>query len=190
MEVNNNKEVITQFRPVDVVRWDAITIDISSMQTEQHLLSAIDESLGHGQTEADGRSLIIRVTLEGRGDLHQTLIKPRFIAELLEAINTTWVQQSPFVWCERMIDATSQPFNREQRLQGVDFLSDFLRLCDEARVNSEVIAEMRQLLGDIYAQGRPSQYLKDNPPSDNELLEMLTRAEQLCLAELLEEEGE
>lgn len=190
VEVNDNREVSAQFQPVDVVRWETISIDISSLRTEQHLLDAINGSLADNQAASDGRSLIVRLTLEGRGDLHKTLTRPGFIADLLESTNTTWVQRSPFVWCERIVDSTAQVFDREHRLQGMDFVSDLLRLGAEARGDDAVIAEMRKLLSDVYEQGRPGQYLRDDLPSKDEFLAILDAAEALCLSELLSEEAE
>ena len=190
VDVNEGKEVNAEFIPVDVVRWDAIRLDIGGLQTEQQLLNAIDESMAERQAASEGRSLLVRLALAGRGELHQTLSRPRFLADLLESINNNWAQHHPFVWCERIVDSTSPLFDREQRRQGVDFLSDLLRLYDEARTDQGVMAEMRQLLGGIYEQGRPSPFLKGNAPSDDELRDMLTAAEALCLAELLEQEGE
>ena len=112
------------------------------------------------------------------------------MADLLESINRTWVQQSPFVWCERIVNSTAQLFDRAQRLQGIDFLSDLLRLGDEAREDDAVMAEMCRLLSDNFGQGRLSRYLKADPPSKDEFLAILTAAEALCLSELLVEEAE
>jgi hypothetical protein len=190
VDVNEGKEVNAEFRPVDVVRWDAISIDISGLQTEQQLLNAIDESLAERQAASEDRSLLVRIALAGRGELHQTLARPQFLPEVLESINNNWARQHPFVWCERIADSTSPLFDRQRRLEGMDFISDLLRLYDEAKTDHGVIAEMRQLLSGLYEQGRPSPFLKGNAPTDDELRAMLTAAESLSLSELLQEEGE
>ena len=190
VEVSDSREVRTEFRSVDVVRWDSVDIDIGGLETDQALLNAIDERLAERQGASEGRHLVVRLSFVGRGELHSTLIRPEFIEDLLETVNSNWMRQTPFVWCERITDSTASVFDREQGLQGSDFMADLLKLSDEARGGQDAIAEMRELLSEIYDRGNSGRYLKEFIPSDEEMRELIASAEELCLTELIEEEGE
>ncbi len=190
VEVSDSGDVSTEFRPVDVVRWDAASIDIGEMLSDQHLLSMIDERLSDLQAKSDGRSLVVRLTLTGHGELHSNLVRPNYISGLLEQVNADWMRRAPFVWCERIEVSTASAFDREQRLQGADFVADLLRLSDEAQQDDGVIAEMKRLLDDLYNGGNSGRYLRNVVPTDDEIRTMIADAEELCLAELLEADEE
>jgi DNA repair exonuclease SbcCD nuclease subunit len=190
VDVSDSGQVRTDFRPVDVVRWDVIQIDIGSSETEQELLNAIHETLDACQSTADGRSLVVRMILHGRGPLHTSLNRQGFVDDLLESVNGDWAYQRPFVWCERIQAATASPFDRESRRQGTDFLGDLLRLCDELCDNTETLSEMRESLHELYIRGNAARNLREFLPTDDELRELMTRAEELCIEELLDEDSE
>jgi exonuclease SbcD len=186
VEVSDSRQVRIDFHPVDVVRWATAQIDIGLLQSDQALLDAIDDKLAVLQSAANGRASIVRLQLRGRGELHNHLARANFIDELLSLINDNWMRQSPRLWCERIEVSTAAAFDRQQRRQGTDFVSDLLRLADAARDDDAIIADLRCLLSDLYDRGQVSRYLRDHPPGDDDIRQMITEAEVLCLAALLE----
>ena len=189
VEVGDSGVVHIEFRPMDVVRWASVQIDIAGLETEGDLLGAIDDALTAHRNAANGRSLVVRIELNGRGDLHGVVTKPEFADGLRDIVNESWVHQTPFLWCERIRVSTASAFDREQRRQGADFLADLLGISDELRDDPKILAKMRELLSDIYVRGNSGRYLRDFLPSDQEIADLISSAEELCLAELLQGEG-
>ena len=189
VEIDDSRQVKRDFRPVDVVRWERLSLDISAMETEEDLLKGLDRRLEDARDQAEGRSVVARVTLSGRGALHQSLRRPEFVEQLLEGVNDDWADQSPFVWCERIENETASPFNREERLQGSDFVADLLRLCDQAKTDAELRERLRASLSDLYDHrtfGRP---LRDSVPSGEELAVLINEAEAIAV-DLLVDDGD
>lgn len=190
VEVSDARQVKVDFRPVDVVRWETVSVDIGNLQSDQDLLNAIDAKLTELQANSEGRALFVRLSLSGRGELHSHLTRPHFSNDLLDLLNTHWRRQSPLLWCERIEVSTASTFDREHLRCGVDFVADLLKLSEAAHQDDRIIAEMRDLLNDLYVEGHASRYLQDHRPTDDEIRKMITDAEALCLAELLEADDE
>ena len=69
----------------DVLRWDHVTVDVSSATTLEHATDLVRQGLTHAiEAEKDGRSLAVRVTLAGQTRLHGELFEdePRFAADV------------------------------------------------------------------------------------------------------------
>ena len=189
VEVSDSGQVRLDFRAVDVVRWALLELDISGLESDQSLLDRLREELAACQDRADGRSTLFRLVLGGRGPLHNSLIRPGFVDDLLERVNETGSQERPFLWCERIQVSTTSSFDRSQQLERTDFVGDLLRLCDESLGNPETLAEMRETLQELYGRGNSGRHLRDYLPSDDGLRDLIAGAEAICLAQLLDEDG-
>jgi DNA repair protein SbcD/Mre11 len=69
----------------DVLRWNHVTVDVSPATTLEHATDLVRQSLSHAiESEKDGRSLAVRVTLAGQTRLHGELFEdePRFAADV------------------------------------------------------------------------------------------------------------
>jgi hypothetical protein len=188
VEVSDGGQITLEFRPVDLVRWASVQIDIAGLETEEDLLGAIDDELTALRNGADGRSLVVRIELSGRGELHAAVTRTEFADGLRDVVNDSWAHQTPFMWCERIRVSTASAFDREQRRQGADFLADLLDISDDWRGDPEVLVQMRELLGEIFLRGDSGRYLRDFLPSDQDIVDLIAGAEELCLAELLHED--
>ena len=160
------------------------------METEQELLDSLDRCLEEVSERAEGCSVVARVTLSGRGALHQSLRRPEFVEQLLEGVNDDWADQSPFVWCERIENGTASPFNREERLQGSDFVADFLRLCDQAKSDAELRMRLTASLPELYGHHRFKRYLRDEEPTDEAIGAIVEEAEAIAIDLLLNGDAE
>ena len=187
VEVDDDGTVNLDFRAVDTVRWERLDIDISGMETEQGLRDRLDQSMEDALAEADGRSVVLRVTLTGRGVLHGSLRRPGFIEDILNDLNGEWAHRSPFVWCERIEDETAPPFNREERVGGSDFLAEVLKTSDSAKEDPEIQARMRDSLDDLYRHRRYSKHLCEH--SDDDLAALIEEAEAVVVDLLAGDDG-
>ena len=190
VEVDDYGAVSLDFRPVDVVRWEALEVDIGDLETEQHLLDAINHATASCAEVADGRSVVFRLELIGRGPLHGTLRRSGTVEELRERVNEQYAGAARWLWCERIHADTASPVDREQVAQREDFAGDLARLSNDLRSDPAALAKLGELLRPLYVNSNAAPYLRDNLPSEEELLELLEAAEDECLATLVGEEDE
>jgi len=187
-EVDDRGNLGLDFRPMDTVRWARLDSDIGAFQTEQELLDALHERMQDVLDGADGRSVVVRMTLTGRGELNRTLRRPNTIEDLVEEINREWAEQSPFAWCERIEEASASPFDREARLKGSDFLAEVLRTADRAKTDPELPARLGSGLSDLYQHHRFRRYLSRFAPDEEELTVLVDEAEAMAVDLLVEDE--
>ena len=187
VEVDEQRRARLDFRPMDTVRWERLELDIASFKTgktEQALIDRLHDLVQDALESADGRSLVLRITLTGRGPLHDSLNKQDFSPDaLVERINAEWTDRTPFAWCERIVNATASEFNREERLGGSDFVADMLRLRDQSRDDSELLTRLGSGLNDLYSHREHGRLLRDLDldPSEDELASMLDEAEAIAV---------
>ncbi len=77
--------VQTEFRPLDVVRWAQVEVDLTSAAHEDELLLRTHDALRAAVRDADGRLLAARMTFTGATSLHGRLKRdlPRLRAECI-----------------------------------------------------------------------------------------------------------
>ena len=183
VEVDAAGAVSLTFHATDTVRWERASIDISGMETEQDLLNEIDDAVQNLQDGAQGRSVVARITLNGRGQMNQSLRRPNAVGDILEVVNEEWAGQQPFVWCERIEDETGAAIDREVLRAGEDFLAEVLRTADLLKENPD---SFRDGLADLYEHARHRRYL--DAFTDEEIAALLDEAENLAVGLLVEED--
>ena len=190
VEVDDFGTVHLDFRAADVVRWDTLKINIGGLATEQELLDAVDARFAASAETADGRPVVCRLALTGRGPLHRWLRRPGTVDDLLERVNVQHAYGPAWVWCERVQADTALSVERERVAQREDFAGDLVRLGSELRDDPGVITELRESMRALYANSNAATYLREFLPSDDEIRRLLASAEEECLAALSAEEDE
>ena len=189
VEVDEHGAVSLDFRPTDVVRWETLSLDIGSLNTEQALLDAVSDLAEGALSEAQGRSVVARLELAGRGPLHRWLNNGDTAGDVRVRLNEQYAQRGTWLWCEGVRLATASPVNREAALRREDFVGDLLRLSTELRESGQSPDGLRELLQPLYSSRREIRdLLRDFVPSDEEIGRLLSDAEEECLAALVEEE--
>lgn len=186
VEVDDFGQVTLDFRPMDTVRWERLYVDISHMKTEQDLIDDLRQLMQDALESAAGRSVITRITLSGRGALHGFLRSPNTINNLTEEVNDRRTEQTPFAWCERIQNETATLFNRQERLEGSDFVADLLRLCNQSKTDPELLFQLRAGLSDLYDHRTFGRYLRDSIPTDEDLTALIDEAESIAVNLLVE----
>ena len=189
VEVDDHGRSKLDFRPVDIVRWEHIGIDVSDVETEQNLLDHLHERMESALASQDGRGVVARVTLSGSGVLHGSLRRSDFLEQLTDTINNDWAAGAPFVWCERIEDKTASPFDRKARLAGSDFLAEALRTADRAKGDPELLGSLRSGLSDLYEHRRFRRYLSDSVPDEAELVALVDEAEAMIVDLLIADDS-
>ena len=188
VEVDDDGAVRLDFRSVDIVRWERTVLDISQMDAEQDLIDGIHQSIDDTLNAANGASVVLRIALAGRGGLHNGLRQTGFIEDIMESINREWAKRAPFAWCERIEDETAARFNREERVEGSDFLAEVLKTGDRAKKDPGLLARLQDGLPDLYQHRLYRQHLSDHVPSGDDLSTMVDEAEAILVNLLGEDE--
>ncbi len=180
-EVEDRGNICLNFRAVDTIRWERLNLDISHYETDQHLIDDLHQQVEDALDGADGRSVVLRVTLSGRGGLCGSLRQPNFIEDLRGDLNDAWAGRSPFAWCERIEDETASPFNRQERLEGSDFLAEVLKTADQVKDDPELLARFRDGLSDLYQHHHYRRHLSDHAPVEDDLAALIDEAEAIAV---------
>ncbi len=188
VEVDDRGDVGLDFRPVDVVRWELLGVGISGLETEQDLLDSVDRVTESCLEAADGRPVVCRLSLTGRGPLHRWLSQPETMTEIRERLNESSAGRHDWMWCERIQRDTGSPVDREQVALREDFAGDLARIGREVREDPEAQARLRESLRSLYVSSNAAQHLRGNLPSDEELRDLLDSAEDVCLSALVGDE--
>ncbi len=184
VEVDGAKNLQLDFRAVDTVRWQRSVLDISPLETEQELLDNLDQTMTDAQGEAGGRSVVLQVTLTGRGGLYSALQRPNFIESLLDNLNGERAQRSPFVWCERIEDETGAPFNRQERIEGSDFMSELLKTVDRAKNDPELQERLNNNLSELYQHRQYRKYLSGDGFDEDSFATLIDEAEAIVVEQI------
>ena len=189
VEVGDDRSVSPQFWITDVVRWEQIELDISGLQSEQDLLDELPRLVDERLQEADGRPLVLRVDLHGRGPLHAPLRHRGLIDDLREQINAAFETRDPFAWCERIADRTAPEIDRDARAAGADFVAELLQLSTAAQADPSQLALLAAELDPLYDNQR-FRFLRDErPEQQDDLAGLLREAEAIVLDLLAEDES-
>ena len=189
VEIDDSRTANLDFRPMDTVRWERHEINISAFETEQQLLDALHQRMQRLLENSEGRPVVARITLTGRGGLHRSLRKPNTIGDLCEIVNSEWAKQSPFAWCDRIDDVSASPLDRDAGLLGSDFFAEVLRTADHAKAAPSILRGLGTALPELYQHHRFRRYLKDEAPDDDELSALIDDAEAVIVNLLVEEES-
>ena len=134
VEVEGTKILEPEFVPLDVVRFERLDIDAAELtvaKLETGLLTRASELL----EASDGRSLLVRCRLTGRGDIHADLARKGALEELLRDMRDEFSDEVPFLWWESIRDRTAPEADIDIAAirQRGDFAAVVLEVADELR---------------------------------------------------------
>ena len=190
VEVDDFGTVRLDFHPVDVVRWEALELSIAGLEEAQGLIDTVEVALDSIAEAAEGRPVVCRLVLTGRGPLHSWLRRDETVPQLLDEVNQRHTDPASWVWCERIQLDTASPVNRQRASEREDFVGDLVQLSTGLRDDAEALDGLRESLRALYVNSNAAPYLRAHLPSDDELRNLLEAAEKECLASLVSEEDE
>jgi DNA repair protein SbcD/Mre11 len=112
--VNDSLDVESvDWHTLDVVRWEAIEVDVNSLENEVEAFQHIRDAIGQAVEQAEDRLLAARIILKGATSLHGVLHKDahRFRAEVL-AVAQDFGEEN--VWVERLKVQTTPVYDLDQ----------------------------------------------------------------------------
>ena len=187
--VHDRGRITPEFMPVDVVRWQHVTVDVAGLEEVEPLIDRVAEAVDAARTAA-ARPVIARVELTGRGPLHAVLVRSGTVDDVRGEAQARLGEGSPWVWIESLRDRTRPDIDVVERAAAPDFLGEVLR--EFGRVREAVSAPdltgpraaLEAVLDELYEHGRGRRFLRDARPDGDRLLERLDEAERLVLDRL------
>ncbi|MBC2748167.1 MAG: DNA repair exonuclease [ANME-2 cluster archaeon] len=185
VKVDTKNEISKEFIETDTIRWYVEDISIAGIESEEDLILQIRECIDTILDGADGRSVICRFILTGRGPLHRTLTKEGIIDDILQYLREDENLGSQFVWVERLVNNTSMPIERSILLERKDFVGDIVRIVDEICQDEESLESLKTSLGPLFKSAKGRKVIKDI--DEEELMGLVHRAEGLLLDNIMSE---
>ncbi|MEK8126289.1 DNA repair exonuclease [Paenibacillus filicis] len=180
VSVSEQGEAELDFHPLDVRRWETAEVPIDELETEQQVKDALEDAMEAAKAGAQGRPVLLRLTLVGRGPLHGRLRRSGFLPELASMLR----EASDGSWLESLADRTGAPVDPVALAEQSGFLGELLRLSGEAGASAEMLEdigaesfaqlEMNPLLASLLAE-----------ITEEERLAWLREAEELAIDLLL-----
>lgn len=195
VDVDGAGGVAARFVATDVVRWQPLDVSIADLAHDDALRDACRSVIDEAIAASDGRSLIIRLRLTGRGALHANLVRTGYIADLRQLLNEERGTSTPLAWVESVRDGTRSEIDVDVRRDAPDFVGDFLRTVAAARRSGRttdpdeherwqgVLHEAIHPLFEAAPRGR--KYLRAVTPSDEDLTGVLLEEAEAIGLDLL-----
>lgn len=187
VDVAAGGETQLRFQPLDDVRWEVRELSITGLETEQQLKDALEEELEAACAAADGRAVLARLSLTGRGPLHAAVRRSGWLAGLASALRESAASGGEAFWIESIEDRTGAAVSREELAAKPGFLGDLLRLASEAGESQERLSSFaEEALAPLAGQPQLAALLSELGPE--EWAAWLQEAEELAI-DLLAEDG-
>ncbi len=183
VNVQDGEVMDTEFHPVDSVRWEQADIPINGFNTVDALEQAILDKIESLSVDTEGRPLICRLALTGRGALYRTLYRDSTRDELVERLREGLSGTNPFIWLQAIKTFCLPEFDMKERMKGDDFLSRVLLTGEELAEQDIAGSVLAELLSDRRVSRLDISWDRDD------FRDIITRAQLLC-ADLLEGETE
>jgi len=172
----------TTHRPLDVLRWAQVEVDVTNCEDQDQALAALQAELETALNDADGRTLATRVRFNGVSSAHGELVRDR--ESLRDAVRSVASDVSNSLWIEKVETATRPILDRAALRGRDDAIGELLSTLDDVAGDPEA---GRILLGEIspLIEKLPIE-LRD---SLSDLKDALTEVEDMLLATLAETGG-
>ena len=180
-----------EFVTTDVARWHHIEIDIADMATQDDLHAAVQSEVRAVQALAEDRILALRLTITGRGLLHNTIVSNR---EAIRAQISALIGEasSGRAWLEKVRVKVNAPLDLPRLAERDDPIGLLIRSIDVLEREPDTLKALAATILADLGQKLPSEHGgADNAwalDSPSVLAEVLACAKERLLAAIAEEE--
>ncbi len=176
VELDDGPPVAT-FIPTASVLWETLDVDVSDCTLLDEVRDAIRDACEAVLDRAGGAPVICRVVLRGRTDAHTALAQSQALEALVGEIHEHTMAETPWLWIDRLTDRTGGRIDIDALRQAQDFAGTVVRIADEADLERDLEAHLRELVGKA----------KDAAP-ELDLRDIIGRARDVVLDRIIGEE--
>jgi DNA repair exonuclease SbcCD nuclease subunit len=126
-----------RFVPLDRIRFDSLHLDLAGIPDVATLQRALLVQAEQLQAQHDGRGLILRGVLMGRGEVYSELLHPGRLSEILAELRRDGEQRDPLIGWEDLRNEAASPLDLALIRQRGDFSAELMRLNDERLADAE-----------------------------------------------------
>ena len=141
VEVEDGAVVGVEHVALDRVRFAAPDVAIEGVADLPELEAVLAERGAAELAEADGRAILVRARLTGRGPVHADLIRDGVLHGLLEALRSGAPDGAPWLWWEGLRDATRPALDRRAVAARGDLASEVLGLAGRLEADGDALDE-------------------------------------------------
>jgi DNA repair exonuclease SbcCD nuclease subunit len=168
-----------EFVPLDRVRFVPLSLDIAEIDDLPALKGRLMAELDRLRQEHEGRAVLVRAHIRGRGPVHGDLRRPNALDDLLRELRGETEGESLSAWWESLRDETRSQIDRERIRERGDLSAELIRCAERIANHPESLADfLRQHVGTSKRGVFARWFGEVEPVSDRELVE---QAEALAL---------
>jgi len=177
-----------EHRDIDVLRWAVSRVDLSGCETAGMCVDLVRQSLEREIEQAEGRTVAVRLVLEGatplHGELHQRSLH---WAEEFRAVAASLTE----VWLEKVVFSTRRVVHHRRAAAEGSPVSLLIKTVEEIRSGGssllDLVPEFEQLRSKL-----PHELLSDGDPfnpGEQEMASLCEDVEELLMGRVLRQEG-
>lgn len=154
------------FHALDGVRFITCEHDIAGVADLSQLQGRLAEVLDGLRGEHEGRALLVRVVLFGRGQLAADLTRPTAVPDLCTEMRETFTALEPFLWIESIKNHTQKDLDLAAIRASGAFSADLLAVADSVGADAEATATFIADQAANLRVGQVERALRDLEPDD------------------------
>jgi hypothetical protein len=172
-----------EFVATSSVVWARQSVDSTEVASIEDLMTEVSRAVDDASRAAEGRPAVTRIEISGRSVVHAELARPGLLRDVLADARSAALERDPWVWVDRIADATRPSYSLDTLRESADFAGDLVRLADA------LLADERALLTLVDgASGPVLSALDARDVSAIDAASLLARARDLALDRMLAEE--
>jgi hypothetical protein len=154
-----------RFVPADAVRFCQGAVDVSGCASLDSARQAVFEACSDAAANADGRPLVIRLSVSGRTTTHRELTHADNLQQLRDNLREELLALEPWVWLERLSLETRGTYDVEAQRQRQDFVGDLVSVYDGLlSLGPDDLERLRAETELVFASWGGRRYLDSMPP--------------------------
>ncbi|MDZ4849760.1 MAG: DNA repair exonuclease [Pirellulaceae bacterium] len=184
--VDDRQQVELQFEPLDVFRWELLTIDIAGVNDSDELTNRFRRELGKLAMIHSDIALGIRVEFIGRTPFHETLLgnhlhwKNQIRASAIAELNGE-------AWVEKIQFRTQPEHSHDHAIESEGLIAELVEYLNELKEDSAKLTAFIDSLSDLRSKLPPEvSATDDNDPGTQpaKLRQLLDEVEPILMARL------
>lgn len=156
-----------RFHPLDRVRFVTCRHDIAPHADLPALHAALLDALEALRQEHPDRGLLVRVELEGRGEVVADLRRPEALVHLLTELRQSFTDRTPFLWVESLVDHAAAALDIEAIRARGEFSAEVLALADRLAADQDGLAAFVAERSGQLLTGQVGRHVRELPPDSN-----------------------
>jgi len=165
--LSDGKAPGVRFMPTDAVRFHQGEVDISGCDSVDAARRVVTEHCRVAAAAAEGRPIVVRLSLVGRTPLHRQLARAGAAPELMADLREELLTLDPWVWLERLSLETQGSYDVAVQRQRQDFVGDLISVFDGLlSLDPDELGRLRDDLESEFSSWGGRRYLETLPPDE------------------------